>query len=689
MRNIVARHAAFFLLSVVLILSVSPPAGAKVQANLDNITIADFLKFTADYTGLNIVYREDQLPGIKMSLYSKEPVTESELKAMLRQVLQNHGFDMVAKGDVLYVQQRNLSQNFSDVLTKRPAAGSDDEIITTIFRLPEDVSPDKAAKIVTPFVTKGLGSAVAVPEARAVIMKDKRERVSHMIEILNTMRNLRAKWTTEVVNLRGVKAGDARDVVNEFYSQLIAKGHYGEAPLILSATWSNSLIVAGSREQIRAVRNLITRLEEQDDTTSNYKIYKLRNAKADSVSGVLRSLVGKLVEEDTKKDSKEAAAATGEESFVVSADTDTNSIIVLGDPDVLADVDAIISELDSPQDQVFVEALILETSLAKTKDFGVEWLAGIAGPGFATSIGFVDSTGLGGSSLVQYQAPVLDDPPTAPNFGALPGGFSVGALGNVVTYEGVRYPTLSALVGFLKTATGVNILSTPQILTLNNSEAEIFVGENRAFLTGQKSPAGSDDTIISTFEYRDIGVRLNVTPHINSEDNLIRLDIIQDVEDVIGSTGDDQPITLNRNTKTSVQLVNGATMVIGGLVQDDLNRGQQAVPGASKMPVLGWLFKKRSSSSEKRTLMLFITARIVRTAADALALGRQKLDEARADTQEVQDAIIEEFDLDEEEAPELPEDKYLDGAEEDYEERGYPKGSGLIVPEFENTEGVQ
>jgi general secretion pathway protein D len=682
MRNTFAGHALFLLLFIIFVFCSPQRISAKVQANLDNITIADFLKFTADYTGLNIVYREDQLPGIKLSLYSKEPITESELKAMLRQVLQNHGFDMVAKGEVIYVQQRNLSQNFTDVLTTQPAAGSDDEIVTTLFRLPADLSADKAAKLVAPFVTKGVGIAAAIPEARALIMKDKRERVSHMIEILEAMRNLRAKWTTEVLNLRGAQAAEARDLINSFYAQLIEKGHYGEAPLVLSAPWTNNLIVAGTKDQIKAVRKLLKRLEEEDNSTSNYKIYKLRNAKASSVSGVLNSLVGKLVEEDAKKDPKAAPKTSGKEEFVVSADEDTNTIIVLGDPDVLADVDAIVGELDSPQDQVFVEALILETSLAKTKDFGVEWLAGIAGPGFATSIGFVDSTGLGGSSLVQYQAPVLDDPPSAPNFGALPGGFSVGALGNVVTYEGVRYPTLSALVGFLKTATGVNILSTPQILTLNNSEAEIFVGENRAFLTGQKAPAGSDNTIISTFEYRDIGVRLNVTPHINSRDNLIRLDIIQDVEDVIGSTGDDQPITLNRNTKTSVQLVNGATMVIGGLVQDDLSRGQQAVPGASKVPVLGWLFKKRSTSSEKRTLMLFITARIVRTTADALALGRQKLDEARSDTQEVQEAIINEFDLDEEDVPELPEDKYLNEAEDDYDARGYPRTMEMQAPDM-------
>ena len=635
------RNKILLFLGMVLVfglLGACPEVAAQkgpqgMQANLNNISVPDFLKFVVNYTGQNIVYREDQVPKFKVNLYSREPITESELMAILRHVLQNAGLDMVAKGDILYVVPSSQAGNVEDTLYVKPAPGVEDELVTTVYRLDSDVSAIMAAKLVSPFTSKNIGKVVGIPEAHALFIRDKRSRVGKMLDLLKIFRDIRPQWETDVLRMKRVKASEAQSVISNFYKELTAKGQHGEPPLVLAVEWSNSLIVAGPPDQVQAVKNLLARLETDEQATTNYKIYRLRNAKASSVDKVLTALAGKLAE---KKDGK--PSSPGKESFLVSSDEDTNSLIVLGEPDFLAQVDDIVSRLDRVQDQVFVEALIMETSLTNAQRFGVEWLAGLGSSRYSGSTGFID--GGSESALIKYQ----DD---GPNFGAMPGGFSVGVLGNLITYGDKSFPTLSMLAGFLRTAAGVNLLSTPQILTLDNSEAEIFVGQNRAFITGSKS--ATDTAIINTYEYRDVGKKLKVTPHINAKDNLIRLDLELEVKDVVANTGEDRPVTLNRNARTSVQLVNGATMAIGGLIQDDTDRSQKSVPGISRIPVLGWLFKRRSNSAEKRTLMFFITARIIHTREDALRLGREKMEQVEKQNRETRKAINKEFGIDDQE----------------------------------------
>jgi general secretion pathway protein D len=458
-----------------------------------------------------------------------------------------------------------------------------------------------------------------------------------------------------------IKAEEALAMVKEFYNQLVDRGQEGEIPLAQAVKWSNSLLVAGTQAQLDTVRDLLARLAPGEDAANKYKIYKLQNAKVTSVYTVLQALGGRIAQQQQQQSgaadkatlASSAAAATAAASsandlFSLSMDPSTNTIVVMSDPEFLSQVDDIVERLDQPQDQVFVEGLIMETSLTNVENFGIEWLAGVGNNNIAGNIGFTDSD----SSLLSYQAPVVEGT-GPPNFGALAGGFSMGALGNVITYSGQRFPTLSALASFIKTNTGVNILSTPQILTLDNSQAEIFIGKEQAFLTGAKTDTTSSVTstsVLNTYEYKEVGIKLQVTPHINQRDGLIRLDLQQEVKSVVdASAATLTPTTNTRTAKTSVQLVDGATMVIGGLVQDDVTRGQRSVPGLRDIPLLGWFFKKRNENAEKSTLMFFISARIVHTVDDLKRLGRDKLEEAQRNSRNVQEAIDKEFGVEKEE----------------------------------------
>lgn len=642
-------------------LAQEAPAAQQMTANLDNIGLRDFLKFVANYTGRNIVFREDQVPNIAVSFFSKEAITEPELMAILRHMLRNNGLELIGKGDILYVQPVNQIANIEDTLYPTLGAGAGDELLTTVYQLPPDVSAAKIGALLQGFATPTLGKVTPAPEARAVIIRDKRSRVDAMIALLKEFRNIRPKWELEVFRMERIKAEEALAMVKDFFAQLVDRGQEGEVPLAQAVKWSNSLLVAGDQAQLDTVRSLLARLAPGEDAASKYKIYKLQNAKASSVYTVLQALGGRIAQQQQQTGSATrpaaasaaaaaagaAAASAANDLFSLSMDPTTNTIVVMSDPEFLSQVDEIVERLDQPQDQVFVEGLIMETSLSNVENFGIEWLAGVGDKNIAGNIGFTDTS----SSLLSYQAPVVADT-GPPNFGALAGGFSMGALGNIITYSGQRFPTLSALASFIKTAEGVNILSTPQILTLDNSEAEIFIGSERAFLTGEKTDSASTTTVVSTYEYREVGIKLQVTPHINQRDGLIRLDLEQEVKNVVdASAATLTPTTNTRTAKTSVQLADGATMVIGGLVQDDVTRGQRSVPGLRDIPLLGWFFKKQNTNAEKRTLMFFISARIVHTVEDLKRLGRDKLEEAQRTARNVQDAIDKEFGVEREEEP--------------------------------------
>ncbi|MEW5774435.1 MAG: type II secretion system secretin GspD [Thermodesulfobacteriota bacterium] len=663
MRRLLVLLLALNLALLALSPAASLPAHAQpaqqMTANLDNIGIKDFLKFVANYTGRNIVFREDQVPNIAVSFFSKEAITEPELMAILRHMLRNNGLELIGKGDILYVQPVNQINNIEDTVYPKLGAGAGDELLTTVYQLPPDVPASKVGPLLQGFATPTLGKVTPVPEARAVIIRDKRARVNEMIEVLKEFRNIRPRWDLEVFRMERIKAEEALSMVKEFFTQLVDRGQEGEVPLAQAVKWSNSLLVAGAPEQLDTVRDLLARLAPGEDAANKYKIYKLQNAKASSVYTVLQALGGRMAQQQQQQQggapakapagaaAAVSAAASANDLFSLSMDPSTNTIVVMSDPEFLSQVDDIVARLDQPQDQVFVEALIMETSLNNVENFGIEWLAGVGDKNIAGNIGFTDSS----SNLLSYQKPVVDDT-GPPNFGALAGGFSMGALGNVITYSGHRFPTLSALASFIKTAQGVNILSTPQILTLDNSEAEIFIGSERAFLTGTKSDTSTDTAIVNTYEYKEVGIKLQVTPHINQRDGLIRLELEQEVKDVVdASAATLTPTTNTRTAKTSVQLVDGATMVIGGLVQDDVTRGQRSVPGLRDIPLLGWFFKKQNANADKRTLMFFISARIVHTIEDLKRLGQDKLEEAQRTSRNVQEAIDREFGVEPEEKP--------------------------------------
>jgi len=292
-------------------------------------------------------------------------------------------------------------------------------------------------------------------------------------------------------------------------------------------------------------------------------------------------------------------------------DKATNTLIITAGRDDYVVLEDVIKQLDVPRPMVYIEALIMEVNVDKDFNIGAEWTAGEYISTGRTKVGA--GSFKGESSLVTTSSAGVV---------ALPKGFSVGVLGESISIGGLTFPSLSAIFNAYQKDKDVNILSTPQILTLDNEEAELYVGKNVPYQTRAETSSANVD--YSSYEYKDVGVTLKITPQI-SQERYVRLNIYQEVTKLVDtSTGTDRPTTLKRTAKTAVSIKDSNTIVIGGLVGDDITQTTWQVPCLGNIPLLGWLFKYQSETRERTNMFIFITPHIVENPVEAKALYKEK-----------------------------------------------------------------
>jgi general secretion pathway protein D len=401
---------------------------------------------------------------------------------------------------------------------------------------------------------------------------------------------------------------------------------------------TNSIIILASGADTESVRKLVAFMDKDVPRgESNIQVYRLQNSNAEDLAKVLNNII---------KDSGSAAVAAAgaaatqkvlapvvSKNVQIVPDKATNTLVVMAEREDYKILESIIKQLDVPRPMVYIEALIMEVNATKAFNLGVEW-RGVRGTGDVLGAGTAGNTaafigsGGAGSTTNPGGYNIMDSMITAAGTPAFPSGFSMGIISTGITIGGVTFPNIGAVIQAYKTDQEVSILSTPQIMTLDNEEAEINVGENVPYITSQQSSSTTTTTSLSplnynSYEYRDVGVILNITPHIN-EDNFIRLKISQQVTKLTSAATSTTPTTLKRTAKTTVVVKDNETVVIGGLVGDSTENDTYKVPLLGDIPILGWLFKTHSTSREKTNLYVFLTPHIVRTQKDAAGLYQEK-----------------------------------------------------------------
>jgi general secretion pathway protein D len=606
---------------------VQTGSGRYVTIDFDNVDISVFIKFVSELTGRNFVV-DDKVKG-KVTVISPRKIAVDEVYKVFESVLEIYGFATVQAGEVIKVvpaldaRGKNL-----ELRLKKDAVTPEDRVVTQILSL-QNADTNEMKKILDPLVSK-TSIVLAYPPTGMLIITDVLSNIKRLQDIVTA---LDVEGVGQVISYIPLKYASSQDMVKSLtliFQQQAAPGKGAISPIkIVADDRTNALIMLATENDTKKVKELLALMDKDIPRGAGaIRVYYLQNAKAEDLVKVLTG----LPQQGKTPDPKAAAAAPLSKNVQVVADKATNSLVITADTADYLIIEDVIRKLDITRPMVYLEALIMEVNAGKGLKFGIEWQGANAGSYQDKSGAIIGGVSGDGGSYGVSQNLLAGK--------GLPSGLSFGVVGQMInvattTVAGVAttlsFPNLAAFVQAYQSDSDVRILSTPQLLTLDNEEAEITVGSNVPYVTRQDTGVVGSTTNYSSYEYKDVGVILKVTPQINKE-GFIRMKLDQSVTKIVSKSATvDQagtqvlaPTTLKRTAKTTITIKDGETVVIGGMIEDNSDTGTYKVPLLGDIPLLGWLFKSRSRSSERNNLFVFITPRIIRNPADAAAIHEDK-----------------------------------------------------------------
>jgi general secretion pathway protein D len=606
---------AILLTSATLLMPL--PALAKgVVLNFSDVDISTMVKFISDLTGKNIVM-DDRVKG-KISIFSPGKLSKEEAFSVFTSVLELKGFTVVPAGKVYKIVPTSLAKQSGMKIYTNQERGPVNEAYAARVVTLQSISAQEAVTFLQPMVSKD-GYITAFGPTNMLLVVDSSINIEKLLDILQKIDTSQRREGGEIVFLKNAPASDIAEVVREWLGSKskasrpgvpAAAGqgiNSGAGGLIVPDTRLNALILFGSEQDKEDIKKLIAMIDVVPPTSSSkVNVYYLENADATDVAKVLDGVV--------KGSAATAARPAGAQSspfeggkITITPDKATNSLVIMASPNDYQNLLQVIQKLDKRRRQVFVQAIIAEITPDKLKDLGVQFGASGGGvKGNTAAAGAFDPFNFAGSADPAQMA-------------------VIAFLQSQVNNSNLQ---LAGNIKALDTDKAVNVLSTPTILTSDNKEAEIFVGQNVP-LIGSTSTTG---TIVQTSVTRqDVGIKLKITPQI-SEGEYVKLDINQEISAVTGDKGQATDIvTTTRSAKTSVVVKDKETVVIGGLIQDQDQETVSKIPLLGDIPLLGWLFKTRHKERVKTNLLIVLTPRIIRGAeemAEVTADQKRKFGEA-------------------------------------------------------------
>jgi general secretion pathway protein D len=591
-----------------------------IAVNFDNVEIRTVLKTVGEITGINFIPHASVSGTV--TVLSPTPIRLGEIYTFLQSVLDVAGYATVETDHaVKVVPKAEATKSHSQVqVGSDPAAiPQTDAIVRQILPL-QYADATEVSEVITPMLS---GAQIAVyPRTNSLMITDTSANIHHIAEVI---RQLDVEGSKEKVMLFPLAHASAQ-VTSEQVLRILEKTKtaggppagriqvqnlpaLGNGPRVLPDDRTNSLIVIATEQDAQRVAGLIQQLDvERPAGMDRLHVVYLKNADANEVSRSLQQALNTM---------KLAGAVplTPAQQIQITPDSSTNALVIVAPPSEFEVISQIIEKLDIVREQVLVEMLILEISEEKLRQLGVDWST-LGSPSADSTRGFA-MTNLG---------------PRVDFLSGTAQGLSVGAWKSV---DGVT--RIGAIINAMETQAGVNIISRPILLASNHRKAKIIAGENRAFVDQSRITETTDPaqpTVIKSFVYKDVGVTLDITPHV-SQGGTIRLDLKADftklIDDVTNASSD-TPTTAKRSASTVVTMSSGATVVIGGLIRDDTVKTVKKVPLLGDIPLLGLLFQSQRHNVQKTNLMLFITPQVLSGPAQLQEVTDQKqqqMDEAR------------------------------------------------------------
>ncbi|MDX1608954.1 MAG: type II secretion system secretin GspD [Halofilum sp. (in: g-proteobacteria)] len=589
---LVRRLWLALLFAVAASLVPAPPARAQespFQLNLKDADLRALIETVSRRTGRNFIV--DPRVNARVDVVTSSPITDRELYEIFLAVLSVHGYAAVPAGDVTKIVPTAVAKQ--DAIPTGPETGGS-QMVTRVVTI-EHLNAAQLVPILRPLLP-GEGHLAAIQATNRLIVTDAADNISRLLRIIDRV-DRPIESEVEVVRLQHASAAEVVRILGSLEpSQAQQQAGGGDGARLAADTRTNSVLIRGSREARLRMRTLIANLDTPLERQGNTRVIYLRYANADDLVEILQGVSD--AQGDATGGGQDTSPTKG--SVVIQADPNTNSLIVTGPPDRLGELEQIVRQLDIRRAQVLVEAIIAELSEDNARELGVQFAVDDSADGNA---GVLTSFGGPGSNIVGIAA----DPTS------IGSGLSIGGLD-----EDGSGTDFAVLIRALSSDANNNILSTPSLVTLDNEEAEIVVGQNVPFVTGQFSSTDTGGSAVNPFqtiERRDVGLTLKVKPQIN-EGSMLKMEIEQEVSSLASTAQSASDIVTNkRSLKTTVLVEDGQTLVLGGLIDDTVRTRDEKVPLLGDIPLLGALFRYKSSTQVKQNLMVFLHPTILRDPA--------------------------------------------------------------------------
>jgi general secretion pathway protein D len=594
----------------------------KVSLNFVNADIEEVVKAVSHITGRNFLI-DPRVKG-SINIISSTPVPAALAYDILLSALRLQGFAAVESGGVTKVMPEADAK--LHIGASSDTHGSGDKLVTRVYVLKYE-SAVQLVPILRPLIAPN-NIVVAYPNNNTLVVTDYASNLKRIEQIVETIDQPSAEAPV-VIPLARASAMDVAQTINRLMQDGGAPGGDASLRFVLAAdARTNSLLLrTDNPSRLARVRDLAEKLDSVTGAPGNMHVVYLKNAEAAKVAQTLRAVMSGDVS-TAAAPTATPAAATGSAAItgggMIQADAASNALIITAPDAIYNNLRAVVEMLDVRRAQVFVEALIAEVTADKAAELGVQW----------QSLNGINQTGanvIGGTNFGGVGANIIG---AAENIGTVGKGLNIGVVRGTMTIPGVgTVVNLGVLARALETDANANILSTPNLLTLDNEEAKIIIGQNVPFITGSYAQTGSAATAtpFQTIERKDVGLTLRIKPQV-SEGGTVKLQIYQEVSSVDTSVNNSAGVTTNkRSLESSVLVEDGQIIVLGGLIQDTVGNTESKVPLLGDIPLLGHLFRYESRHRTKTNLMVFIRPYVLRTASSSLGVTQDRYEYLRGE----------------------------------------------------------
>jgi general secretion pathway protein D len=607
------------LAALILTLAVLSLPHATVRAesapqtwkiNIKNADLNEFVVQVAEITGKTFVV-DPRIKG-NVTVISSTAMDADGVYELFLSVLRVHNWTAVPSGGVIRIQQTataKQSPGVSGTLSQLPP----EELVTRVIAA-QNVDSAELVKILRPLIPQ-YGHIAAVANPNVVIVSDHADNILRLMEIVRQM-DVADEEEVVVVPLKEAWVGNVVALLERVAPEQLGRGATGPQRIqIIANERNNTLVLRGKPRPVAEILKLVDKLDQPATATGSTQVIYLRHADATKVAELLEGMVSQTAQGG--EDAERMTATT------IRADESLNAIVVRADPAVMAEMQSILDKLDIRRTQVLIEAAIVEVSVTDETRIGVEMAgadeSGNTVPLFSTTLDGVISSLLGNIVGEDGDIDVLSGLASLSSPTLAAARIDVGDI------------SFGAVVRALATNSNANLLSTPSILTLDNQEAKIVVGNEVPFRTGSFTTTGDgSNNPFTTIQRQDVGLQLTVTPHVH-DGNAVRLQVAQEVTNVVdtpvGSEGFSDVVTSKRTIETTILADDRQTIVLGGLIQDDITDSVKKVPLLGDIPALGRLFRSSTKSRTKRNLLVFLRPTVIRNKEEADNVTSRKYDD--------------------------------------------------------------